>query len=403
MINPSISQIVVIGGGQAGGWACKTLRDEGFTGTLTVVADEPHDFYERPPLSKAVLAGDEALPRLFSAATVNDLVIDWRRPQRAVDIDHHVRRVHLDSGECLPYDRLLIATGGKPRLPVAGWAELDSVLTLRSWDDARRLRRCLGQARRLAVIGGGWIGLEVAASARKLGLEVEVFERQAALCGRSVGGAVSAALTELHEMQGVRLHLACEDLGLAEDDAGKLNVTDAEHALGSFDLAVVGTGVEFDLGLARSAGLTTGQGIVVDNDGATSDPHIFAAGDVAQHPVLGFCLQSWAHAQNQAIVAARGMLGVAGDGYADPAWLWSDQYDTNIQILGIPNADAECVVREEAQGRTFFYLDARQRLSQVVAFNQPRHIKLAKRWLAAQRVLDPDMLGDPASNLMSLR
>lgn len=403
MANQAIERIVVIGGGQAGGWACKTLRGEGFTGTLTVVADEPHDFYERPPLSKAVLAGDESLPRLFSTAALNDLAIDWRRPRRAVAVDHLAHRVCLDSGEELPYDRLLIATGSKPRLPVAGWAELDGVLTLRSWDDAQRLRQRLDRTRRLAVIGGGWIGLEVAASARKRGIEVEVFERQAALCGRSVGGAVSAALAELHETQGVRLHLGCEDLKLTQDDAGKLNIADAEHALNGFDLVVVGTGVEFDLGLAQSAAIATGQGIVVNTHGATSDPHIFAAGDVAQHPELGLCLQSWAYAQNQAIVAARGMLGIADGGYTDPAWLWSDQYDSNIQILGIPSADAQCIVREEPQGRTFFYLDAARCLSQVVAFNQPRHIKLAKRWLATRRILDPDMLGDPASNLMALR
>ncbi|WP_275286504.1 NAD(P)/FAD-dependent oxidoreductase [Halomonas elongata] len=397
-----IQHIVVIGGGQAGGYACKALRGEGFEGRLTVVADEPHDFYERPPLSKGVVTDSEPLPRLFPADSLAALDIDWRRPRRAVEIDRAADEVVLDDGERLPYDRLLIATGSRPRLPVADWAEIANVMTLRTWDDAARLKAKLEQSRRIGIIGGGWIGLEVASSARKLGVEVDVFERAPALCGRSVGPEVAEAIRELHERHGVGLALDRQDIALSEEGDGRVSVVADGESREPYDLVVVGAGVEINLELAREAGLATEQGIVIDAAGHTSDPRIFAAGDVAQHPHLGLCLQSWAYAQNQARVVADAMLGKAAH-YDEPAWLWSDQHGVNIQILGVPSGELHCVVRRDPQGPVFFYLDGEQRLVQMVAFDQPRAIKLGKRWLAAERVLDPDALGDPEYNLMQLR
>lgn len=402
MSSEEISRIVVIGGGQAGGYACKALRGEGYAGRLTVVADEPHDFYERPPLSKGVVTADEPLPRLFPEDSLAALDIDWRRPRRASAIDRQAQEVVLDDGERLPYDRLLIATGSRPRLPVPEWAEIDHVMTLRTWDDATRLKARLGESRRLGVIGGGWIGLEVASSARKLGLEVDVFERAPALCGRSVGPEVAEAIRELHERHGVGLALNRQEIQLSEAADGRVTITADGEAHAPYDLVVVGVGVEINLELARDAGLRTEQGIVVDAAGQTSDPRIFAAGDVSQHPQLGLCLQSWAYAQNQARVVADAMLGQEAH-YDEPAWLWSDQHGVNIQILGVPSGELRCVVRQEAQGPVFFYLDDAQRLVQMVAFDQPRAIKLGKRWIAAGRVLDAAELADPDFNLMSLR
>lgn len=402
MSSEEMSRIVVIGGGQAGGHACKTLRGAGYAGRLTVVADEPHDFYERPPLSKGVVTAGEPLPRLFPEEGVTALALDWRRPRRAVAIERERREVVLDDGERLPYDRLLIATGSRPRLPVAEWGGLPGVMTLRSWEDAQALRARLGESRRLGVIGGGWIGLEVAASARKLGLEVEVFERQSRLCERSVGEEVSQALADLHGDRGVALHLGRERISLDGGGDGRVVVEADGVASEPFDLVVVGTGVEFNLEIAREAGLAIEQGILVDGAGRTSDPRIFAAGDVAQHPRLGLCLQSWAYAQNQAQVAARAMLGQEGD-YDEPAWLWSDQHGVNIQILGVPRAGTRCAVRRESQGPVFCYLDEAGRLVQMVAFDQPRAIKLGKRWLATGRELVAEQLADPGFDLMSLR
>ncbi|QEM80352.1 NAD(P)/FAD-dependent oxidoreductase [Halomonas binhaiensis] len=397
-----IQRIVVIGGGQAGGYACKALRSEGFQGQLMVVADEPHDFYERPPLSKGVITAQEPLPRLFPADSLAALDIDWHRPQRATRIDRDARQVELNDGTRLNYDRLLIATGSRPRLPVEEWAGIGNVMTLRSWDDACQLKERLEGSRRVGVIGGGWIGLEVASSARKLGMEVDVFERAPALCGRSVGPEVAEAIRELHQQHGVGLELERQDIQLDEAQDGRVTILADGQAHEPYDLIVVGTGVTINLELAREAGLKTEQGIVIDAAGQTSDPYIFAAGDVAQHPHLGLCLQSWAYAQNQARVVADAMLGKEAH-YDEPAWLWSDQHGVNIQILGVPSGETHCVVRKEAQGPVFFYLDQDNRLVQMVAFDQPRAIKLGKRWMSAGRTLDPQSLEDPDFNLMQLR
>ncbi|WP_417328743.1 NAD(P)/FAD-dependent oxidoreductase [Halomonas cupida] len=397
-----IQRIVVIGGGQAGGHACKALRSEGFQGQLMVVADEPHDFYERPPLSKGVITAEEPLPKLFPEDSLAALDIHWHRPRRATHIHRDANQVELDDGTRLDYDRLLIATGSRPRLPVDEWANIGNVMTLRSWTDACRLKECLAIGRRIGIIGGGWIGLEVASSARKLGIEVDVFERAPALCGRSVGSEVAEAIRELHQHHGVGLELERQDIQLNEEQDGRVTILADGRAHEPYDLVVVGTGVAINLELARDAGIKTDLGIVIDAAGHTSDPTIFAAGDVAQHPHLGLCLQSWAYAQNQARVVADAMLGKEAH-YDEPAWLWSDQHGVNIQILGVPTGETHCVIRRESSGSVFFYLDHDNRLVQMVAFDQPRAIKLGKRWLEAERVLDPEALADPDFNLMQLR
>lgn len=403
MSQPTRAGIVIIGGGQAGGWAAKTLRDRGYTGKLTVVSDEPYDFYERPPLSKAALLdGNAPLSRLFSEDVVAAMNIDWHRPLRAEAIDGQQQIVTLSDGSQLQFDQLLIATGGRPRLPDANWAKHPRVMTLRSWDDAARLRQGLQQCRKLAIVGGGWIGLEIAASARKLGVEVTVFERQPALCMRSVGADVSQALLELHQQQGVTVHCDCGDITL-EDRNGEAWIGSTSSVAQPFDLVVVGIGVELNLELAHSAGLRLEGGIVVDGQGRTSHPAIFAAGDVARHPTLGLCLQSWAYAQNQAISTACAMLDAFAAPYDDVAWLWSDQYDANIQILGVPTGGVHQIVRRTPQSQLFFTLNADRQLVQLVAFNDARTIKLGKRWLASGRVLDPQQLADVEFSLMALK
>ncbi|HHQ6538779.1 TPA: NAD(P)/FAD-dependent oxidoreductase [Serratia fonticola] len=403
MNQPTRAGIVIIGGGQAGGWAAKTLRDRGYSGRLSVISDEPYDFYERPPLSKAALLdGSAPLSRLFSEEVVAGMNIDWYRPLRAEAIDGQQQIVTLSDGSQLQFDQLLIATGGRPRLPDASWAKHPRVMTLRSWDDAARLRQCLQQCQKLAIVGGGWIGLEIAASARKLGVDVTVFERQPALCMRSVGAGVSQALLELHQQQGVTVHCDCGEITL-EDREGEAWIGSASSAAQPFDLVVVGIGVELNLELAHSAGLKLEGGIVVDGQGRTSHPAIFAAGDVARHPTLGLCLQSWAYAQNQAISTACAMLDAFAAPYDDVAWLWSDQYDANIQILGVPTGGVHQIVRRTPQSQLFFTLNADRQLVQLVAFNDARTIKLGKRWLASGRVLDPQQLADVEFSLMALK
>lgn len=393
------TRIVIIGGGQAGGWAAKTLRDEGFDGEICVVAEEAWDFYERPPLSKAtLLEPDAALPRLFTDEAQRAMNLTWYRPLRAEQIDRDAKTVRLNNGELLSYNILLLATGGRARLPGEAWAAHPQVYTLRHWQDAQRLKGRLAESQTLAIIGGGWIGLEIAASARKSGVAVTLFEQQPALCMRSVSGEVSQRLENLHREQGVEIRTGCGALEL-EDDGG-LPVIHCDGERETFDAVVVGIGVDLNLELARDAGLRIDRGIVVDAQGRTSDPSIFAAGDVAQHHQYGLCIQSWAFAQNQAAATAKAMLNAGAAGYDEAPWLWSDQYQHNIQILGIPLAGSRTVVREDS---LYFSLDENGRLTQLVAFNDARTVKLAKRWMAAGRDLSAVPLADPTFSLMSLR
>jgi 3-phenylpropionate/trans-cinnamate dioxygenase ferredoxin reductase subunit len=219
---------------------------------------------------------------------------------------------------------------------------------------------------------------------------------------RSVGAEVSQALLELHQQQGVTVDCDCGDIQL-EQRNGKAWIGSANSAAQEFDLMVVGIGVELNLELAHSAGLKVEAGIVVDGQGRTSHPAIFAAGDVARHPQLGLCLQSWAYAQNQAISTACAMLDAFAAPYSDVAWLWSDQYDTNIQILGVPQGGVHHLVRRTLQSQVFFTLNADRQLVQMVAFNDARTIKLGKRWLASGRVLEPEQLVDAEFSLMALK
>ena len=393
------SRIVIIGGGQAGGWAAKTLRDEGFDGEICVVAEEEWDFYERPPLSKAsLLEPDAALPRLFTDEAQQALNLSWYRPLRAEQIDREAKTVRLSNGERLSYNILLIATGGRARLPGEAWAAHQQVYTLRHWQDAQRLKGRLAESQTLAIVGGGWIGLEIAASARKSGVAVTLFEQQPALCMRPVSSEVSRRLEALHRAQGVDIRTGCGAPAL--EDANGLPVIHCDGQRETFDAVVVGIGVDLNLELARDAGLKTERGIVVDAQGRTSDPFIFAAGDVAQHHRYGLCIQSWAFAQNQAVATAKAMLNPDAPGYDDAPWLWSDQYQHNIQILGIPQPGSTTVAREDS---LFFSLDESGRLTQLVAFDDARTVKLAKRWMAAGRDLYDVARGDPTVSLRSLR
>lgn len=399
----SLHDIVIIGGGQAAGWAAKTLRELGYDQRLCVVADEAHDFYERPPLSKEVLSGsrEPAQLRLFSPQVVASLNVDWQRPRRATSIDRQRRQVTLDNGTTLAYDRLLIATGSRPRLPDPTWAQIEGVLMLRNVDDALALRQRLSNCRRLAVVGGGWIGLEVASLARAQGVEVVVHERGGSLCGRSIGGDVAARLASLHRQQGIELRLDCGELALAAHPDGVRITSSADDVV--YDTVLVGAGAQLNTELAQAAGLQLGQGIVVDGSGRSSDPAIYAAGDVAQHPVHGVCVQSWANAQNQGMAAARGLLGLHVD-YDDVPWLWSDQHGVNIQILGLHSEQNRCVHRATGDGRDiYFQLDEQARLQHMVTFGDARAIKLGRRWMATARHLNPADLANPNFDLMSLR
>lgn len=402
-----MNKIVIVGAGQAAGWAVHTLRGQGFTGEIHVVSNEEQVFYERPPLSKKVLAkqiGIESL-NLFSADQMDAFSIIWHKPDVAVDVDKTNKNVHLQSGKILAYDKLLLATGSRARMPVSTWLNIPHVYTLRDIQDCQQLAEKLQSAQRIAVIGGGWIGLEIAATARQQGKQVEIFEYGTRLCARSVSPEVSDFLKHLHEDAGTRIHLNATALHLIATAEQRVEVLNAPHIVQTFDCVVVGAGAEIAKELATQATLTVKDGIVVNTFGQTSDEHIYAAGDVAIHPQLGYCIQSWANAQNQAIAVAKSMLGEM-TAYEDIPWLWSDQYDCNIQILGVyqPEKTQKIVIRQTTHHQvSFFYLDDQHRLLNMIAVNDAKVVKLAKRWMMSARELNFAELQDPEFNVMKLK
>ncbi len=401
-------RIVVIGAGQAGGWVAKTLRDEGFEGRIDLVGDESFLPYERPPLSKAVLTGEAAdeTTLVFDAATFESLKVEWHGGVRATSIDRETRTVELDQGEPLRYDRLVLATGSRVRRLGLPGADHPRVRYLRDLADSAAIRECLAPERRLVVVGGGWIGLEVAASARKLGLEVIVLEAGDRLCARALPPELSAFLAGQHRARGVdvRLGVAIESFRSTTPD--RVQVVMAAGETLDADLVVVGIGVVPDTRLAEAAGLEVDNGVVTDAVGRTGDPFIFACGDVTSHhnPFLDrrVRLESWANAQNQAIAAARAALGLEST-YEDVPWFWSDQYDLNVQMLGVPSGWREPVMRGDMSDNAFtaFYLDG-DRLDAVVAVNNARDIKVARRLMERRIPVDAARLADPATKLQAL-
>ena len=401
-----MQRIVIIGAGQAAAWAVHTLRQEGFNGEINIISDEEKVFYERPPLSKQMLLANENYDsiNIFPSDVMESFAVKWHKPNLAKRIDRIKKEVYLDNGEILPYDKLLIATGSKPRIPNNHWKSYKNIFTLRNIEDCKDLSSAIYNAQKIGIIGGGWIGLEVASTIRKLGKEVHIFEIADRLCARSVSPEVSDFLSNIHYKAGVIIHYGIKNLLLDEVNCQYIEVTHNEQKQ-DFDIIIVGAGVEISSQLAEEAGLKINNGIVVNRYGQTSDSNIYAAGDVAVHPDLGYCLQSWANAQNQAIATAKSMLGNYTE-YTEVPWLWSDQYHYNIQILGTyrPDLIDKIAIRESSvDKKSFFYLDEKNRLLNMIAVNEPKLIKLGKRWMKARTILDISLLENPDFNLMMLK
>ena len=402
----STDAIVIIGAGQAGGWVAKTLRGEGYADRIVLIGAERHPAHERPPLSKAVLSGAAApeTTHLFKPDEHAALNLDFRAEVRATRIDRAAKRVELAGGESVPYDKLILTTGGTARrLPVPG-GDSPRVLYLRTIEDSLAIRAALGPGKKLVVIGGGWIGLEVAATARKLGASVIVVEGLDRLCARTVPPAISVFLRARHEREGVEIRLGAGVKAIEDRGALVVRLTDGTSL--EADAVVAGIGLEPDVALARKAGLSVDNGVVVDEQCRTSDPDIFAAGDCANAPLacLGrrVRLESWANAQNQAIVAAKAALGQDAR-YDELPWFWSDQYDVNLQILGLPARWPEPIVRGDPASGSFshFYLDG-ERIAAIVSVNAPRDLRAAKKLVQTRKPVSAASLADPTVQLQRL-
>ena len=410
----SDTRVVIVGAGQAGGWAARTLRKEGFAGTITLVGEESWLPYERPPLSKSVLIGtaEPASTQLFPDADWAALDINWMASRRVCSIDRQAHTLLLDDGSSLRWDRLILCTGGRSRtLTPVGMQEACD--TLRTIDDALRLRERLRAGRRLLVIGGGWIGLEVAATARELGLDVTLVEAGDRLCARSLPENVSSWLRDLHSGHGVRIMLNTCVLSAVKQPDGSFEVglsqaRDLSDTL-SVDLVIAGIGMIANDELASAAGLECAGGIVVDASCRTGDPDIFAAGDVAVSPnswIGHSCrLESWQNAQEQGIAAARSAMGRAV--LHDPIpWFWSDQFGVNLQIQGVV-CDADQVVTRKMAGafgdirEIHFYLRG-DRLCGVVGMNAAKEVRMSKKLIGIGASPDLAALADASVALGKL-
>jgi 3-phenylpropionate/trans-cinnamate dioxygenase ferredoxin reductase subunit len=392
--------IVIVGTGQAGGWAAQTLRREGYAGKVVLIGDEPHIPYERPPLSKAVLSGDATAEStcLFKADAFEQLALDWRPNVRVTAIDRAARRLHQSAGEPIAYDKLILCNGGRARTLQVPGADLPGIFTLRNIEDARALSQALLPGRRLVVVGGGWIGLEVAATARKKGMTVTVVEAMKRLCERTVPPEISEYLSNLHSRHGTNVILGAGVARLSRSAQGMLAVTLSDGRELTCDAVVVGIGLIPNDELAREAGLECDGGIVVDAQCRTSDADILAAGDVASwHSRWAgrrMRLESWQNAQEQGIAAARSALGLEVDHQPLP-WFWSDQYDTNLQIYGVPASTHRVVVRGAPESDSFvlFYLDGNV-ISAALGPNSARDLRFARRLIEQRKAIDPERLAD---------
>jgi len=407
--------IVILGAGQAAAQASETLRKRGHKGPLTVVGDEDLLPYQRPPLSKKFLAGAMEKDRLLfrHAAHYEEHSVELRLGFAAVSIDPARQRVELADGSHLEYGRLLIATGSRPRLLTAPGAELAGVYYLRTAADVERLRGEVHPGRRAVVIGGGYIGLEVAATCREAGVHVTVVEATDRVMARVVAPLVSQFYEAEHRRHGVELlcNARVQELvagnappGVSPEKAtGQRRVCAVRLADGRelpADFVLVSIGVEPADALARDAGLACENGILVDEHCRTSDPHIWAAGDCTRHPNPHFGarvrLESVDNAFEQGTSAALNMLGLATVHDKVP-WFWSDQYDLKMIIVGLSAGHDEVVVRGDPASRAFSvcFLKGGEFIA-IETVNQTRDQMAARKLILARARPDRAKLADPA-------
>jgi 3-phenylpropionate/trans-cinnamate dioxygenase ferredoxin reductase subunit len=400
--------MVIVGAGEAGVRGGFALRERGYQGTVTLIGDEPHLPYERPPLSKA---GKEAetVRAIVANERFAEAGITFLRGQRAISLDPARHVLLLEAGETLSYQRLLLATGAAPR-QFPGIATSDRIHVLRTVEDASAIRRHMREDGRLAILGGGFIGLELAAMGRKLGTAITLFEAQPRVLMRGVPEKLALALQARHAAEGVELLCGVGIETIADGESG-VAIGFADGRQIKADALVVGIGAEPNTRLAAEAGLAIDNGIAVDRHLATSDPHIFAAGDCCSFPVAAYGgrrvrLESWRNAQEQGSVAAANMLGEAAPFDAVP-WFWSDQYDLTLQVAGLSDGATSTVGRTlSPEAEILFHLDADGRLLAASGLGRggavARDIRLAEMLIARGTCPDRAALADPSVKLKSL-
>jgi 3-phenylpropionate/trans-cinnamate dioxygenase ferredoxin reductase subunit len=401
----SQNRIVIVGAGHAGGSAAALLRQYGHVGPITLIGDELYLPYQRPPLSKAWLkgeAGEEAL-QLRPPEFYDTQSIVVRRSAAAAAIDRAAKTVRLTDGDTLPYDTLILATGARARRLPAPGADLEGVHALRTADDAEALKAHLIAGHRLIVVGGGYVGLEVAASARALGVEVTVIEREPRLLARVAGEALSGFFHAYHGARGVRFVLGGSVTAIEGTD-GRAAAVILDHGERlPCDTVLVGVGAIPNQELAAQAGLECQDGVVVNLAARTEDPAIYAIGDVTRRPLplydRSFRLESVPNALEQAKQAACDITGRPPPAPETP-WFWSDQYDLKLQIAGLPFDVDHRVVRGEPAGAQFavFHMKG-DRIQAVEAVNSPAEFMGGRLLIGAGRPVSREKLADPAISM----
>ncbi|WP_299966207.1 FAD-dependent oxidoreductase [uncultured Roseobacter sp.] len=396
--------IIVIGAGQAGASCVARLRSAGCTDRITLIGEEPQPPYQRPPLSKAYLMGEMALERLYlrPVSYYADEDITLRTGAWVSAIDPAARTVILED-EVLSYDALVLATGSVPhRLPTAMGGDLRGVFAVRTLADVDAMAPLMTADKRVMIVGGGYIGLEAAAVAVKLGLQVTLVEMADRILQRVAAPETSAYFRALHGAHGVDLRERVGVKRLTGDGA----VSGAELTDGTVldvDLVIAGVGIAPATALAEQAGLAIDNGIAVDARGQTSDPHIWAAGDCTSFPYRDarIRLESVPNAIDQAEVVADNLMD-AGKDYVAKPWFWSDQYDVKLQIAGLNTGYADVVTRQGPGRTASFWYYRGEALLAVDAMNDPRAYMIGKRLIEAGRTADRTVVADSGAELKAL-
>ncbi|WP_135213066.1 NAD(P)/FAD-dependent oxidoreductase [Vitreimonas flagellata] len=403
-----IKRVIIIGAGQAGGETAQRLRQGGFAGDITLIGEEPYAPYQRPPLSKKYLAGELDMDRLLlrPASVYGEENIALLTSLKAVWIDRASKKVRVEGGRELSYDALVLATGSRPRkLPLAG-ADLAGVFTLRTAADIDAMKPHFVQGKKLVVIGAGYIGLEAAAVARQLGLDVTVVETAVRPLARVTSPEVAGFFLDEHTRQGVRFVLGGQPaLIKGSDHVTAVGLTDGTEI--PADIVLAGIGVNPEMTLASQCGLTTENGVITDAQCRTSDPNIFAIGDCAARPISFFdnrlCrLESVHNAIEGAKIVAAAITGGKPPALEAP-WFWSDQYDLKLQIAGLFNGYDHIVFRGVMTDRAFaaFYYQG-EKLIAVDAVNKPAEYLGAKMLIQTGRSLPRDVIADETRPMKEL-
>lgn len=391
----------MVGAGHAAGQLVMSLRADSFSGPITVIGEESHIPYQRPPLSKQYLGGEVGLAKLYLRPVewYRDAGVDLILGTTVIGIDRRAKTIVLSDGRTMEYDQLALTLGSRPRiLPIPG-ADLLGVFYLRTIQDVDRIRERFSAGKRLALIGGGYIGLEVAAVAIKKGLAVTVLEMDRRVMSRVVAPVMSEFFEDLHRAAGVDIRTGVKVTGIARND-DSLSVCSGDGEDIEVDLVIIAIGIVPNVDLAAAAGLPTDNGILVDEYGRTSDPAIVAAGDCTNHPnpIYGrrVRLESVQNAMSQARVAAATLSGKPKP-YTDVPTFWSEQYDLRLQIVGLSQGYDDIVVRGDPAARAFalFYLKDGVLIA-VDAVNKPTEFMHCKRLVADRAQVAPDKLIDPA-------